>query len=831
MKIIRLELKGHRGFKLRQINYLVFEPTKKTQIILGTNGSGKTSLLMELSPLPGSPVDYAKGGFKVIEIEHLGRNYRLSSLFEQSGAKYLFETDGENLNPGGTVTVFKELVKKHFGYTADIHALLVRQTKFSSMSVADRRAWFTLISDIDYDYALKYHRKVKDRIRDIQGVLSRTKPRLVLEIEKCLSETQIKEIEQNTLSLKGILDTLLSHRKPQSGNRNRAKEIDDLERRIHLNIGELERVISRTDVFGSIEEINALERSKIGIEEVLPVYQRDSLERCEKIAALQKKLEIASVNSKHTLVEVVKEIKTLEEESDELNDHLFYRFHFDDPSASLASFQNVKHMLDEISEGLNCLPRLDYSPIEFTMLRDVKIPSEKEKQTKLQKTLTELWEKKLRLEHGKTVDPVNCPKCSHSFYPSYDEVEYNKTCALYGELSLLKEKVDIEVQKLDAVYENSQKFFSLHQSYAALVDRTPLLAPFWTYLSSEEILSKEPSKTTILLQRLYLDLNVHMKLKAISTAIAEKQSLRKMMLDAEKLDTEQIRRAIEEEDGYVLRTHQAIRDAQAKLLEIKTKITLSREIAQLDTSIRELLTERDDSLRILMEDNCISVLDDIIRSVKLEVSQNEFKLSQIQIHEGVVNNLKQTIKDSETELEFCKIIEKTLSPSEGLIARGMSGFINSFVPQLNDFIEHIWTYPLELIPIKPEGDEIDLDYRFKVMINASEDNVSPEVSKTSEGMKEIIDLAFAAVSMKYLGLNDFPIFLDEFAKTFDSAHRQAAYRAIDYLIDSKDYSQVYLVSHYQEGYSGLTDAETLVLCDSNIQLPSNLVYNQHAKFI
>ena len=81
--------------------------------------------------------------------------------------------------------------------------------------------------------------------------------------------------------------------------------------------------------------------------------------------------------------------------------------------------------------------------------------------------------------------------------------------------------------------------------------------------------------------------------------------------------------------------------------------------------------------------------------------------------------------------------------------------------------------------------------------------------------------------MKYLGLRQYPLFLDEFAARMDPAHRKAAYDAIDKLIESEEYSQIFLVSHYQEGYGALTDSEILVLCDSNVRMPQGLPFNKH----
>jgi len=242
----------------------------------------------------------------------------------------------------------------------------------------------------------------------------------------------------------------------------------------------------------------------------------------------------------------------------------------------------------------------------------------------------------------------------------------------------------------------------------------------------------------------------------------------------------------------------------------------------------DLLQSRDADYRKLLEDRCIGALDEIIRQTKLTLSQQQWQLSQIDVQKGVVQGLKDQIVDLEGQHKVLKLAMKALSPTEGLIAKGMTNFINHFLAQLNAFIAKIWLYPLELLPIKMEEDSVDLDYRFQVSVN-NDPRPSPDVLKTSAGQQEIIDLAFVAVSMKYLGLHHAPIFLDEFARGFDVAHRQMAYQAIDHLIDSTDYSQVFLVSHYQDGYASLSAAEILVLCDSNIKLPSHLAYNKHVE--
>ena len=104
MRIIRLELRGYIRLGVCNIDHLIYTPESNYQLILGTNGSGKSSLIYELSPLPAHHSQYTKDGLKHITIEHRGATYQLISDFKTG--KHSFSIDGdENLNRGGTQQV------------------------------------------------------------------------------------------------------------------------------------------------------------------------------------------------------------------------------------------------------------------------------------------------------------------------------------------------------------------------------------------------------------------------------------------------------------------------------------------------------------------------------------------------------------------------------------------------------------------------------------------------------------------------------------------------------------------------------------------------------
>ena len=90
------------------------------------------------------------------------------------------------------------------------------------------------------------------------------------------------------------------------------------------------------------------------------------------------------------------------------------------------------------------------------------------------------------------------------------------------------------------------------------------------------------------------------------------------------------------------------------------------------------------------------------------------------------------------------------------------------------------------------------------------------------GEKEIVDLSFRLIAMKYLGLNNYPIYIDELGASFDEKHREAAFYLIKEMSGSDDFSQVFLISHYNDCYGCLTNIDTIILSPENITVTDSL---------
>lgn len=207
MRINFIELVGYKRLMLNNIKHFRMTPESRIQLILGTNGSGKSSLIAELSPLPAVSSNYTKDGSKTISITSNGDEYILKSTF-LNGQSHSFVKNGEELNKGGTVTVQKELVMSTFGIDQSIHDLMTGVDRFTTMSPAKRRELLTKLCDKDYTYALEVYSKLLEKQRDITGALKLAKKKLVVETSRLVDESKMVEFEESVKNLVSAIDKL-----------------------------------------------------------------------------------------------------------------------------------------------------------------------------------------------------------------------------------------------------------------------------------------------------------------------------------------------------------------------------------------------------------------------------------------------------------------------------------------------------------------------------------------------------------------------------------------------------------------------------------------------
>lgn len=810
---------------LRSINYIKITPKSKIQIILGTNSSGKSSLLKELSPLPANPIDYLKGGYKIIDITHNNSSYLLKCMFDTSN-KFHFIKDGEELNPGGTVSTYKELVKTHFNLDTTIHDMLVGNTNFHSMSVAERRNWFTKISDSDYTYAISFYQKLKDQLRDIQGAVKINQSRLLAETDKLLSKEDedrfLKEIEE----LNKLITHLLGLKSSNFISKdNTLDEINNIENKLvklsSIIINNKKKFDNRYN-FSCIEDID---KFIIEIKASIVELTNRNIKLLEEIDTEQKTISLLEKSNISSFKNLDKDIIELEKEISKLQNQTTIKLLFEHNEKALNTLISILPNLSDIFSDLKVNEDKKYSPAHHSKL------SEKVKEINSwilnqEKILDKLIADKRQLDHYKEHNKLECPECKHKWVKNYSEKEHNNVISSIKELA---EQLSINKKLLETTeleLEETKNYLELYRNYNNICKSWSILDPVWNYLYNNNLIFTHPGSIIGILSSIQIDLEICVNVDLLKEKLSNNIKVRDTLSENQELDIDKLNKKTENLNLDIYNNNTNLKNKRILLEELELYKNIAITINNTKLESETLIELREEKIQVLENIVKRNVINEIVQKLQISLSNKERVLSQVSIQKAIVDNLNKQSEELFSKSEVLRIMIKELSPTEGLIAKGLTGFINHFVHQMNSFIKQVWLYPLEVIPILPEeNDELDLDYKFSVTVN--DQNSIPDINKGSTSVRDIIDLAFKITSMRYLNIQNYPLYLDELGASFDKSHREAISKLIHDLVTSSDYSQVYIVSHYSETYGSFKNTDITVLCNENIDIPKDCVFNKN----
>lgn len=827
MKIISLTLRGYKRLSLNAINYIKLVPQEKLQLILGTNGSGKSSLMQELSPLPANSQDFHKTGLKEIVIDHGNSHYVLTSVFLPT-QRHSFTKNEEELNPGGTASVQKELVKREFNITPDIHELMIGRTAFCDMGPAERRQWFTRLSDTNYNYAISVYQKLKEKLRDAAGAIKRNQSRAVTEANKLLSPEQEAGLREEILEYRRVLDELLILKSPKPvflGDVQQAASATERELRVLAQ--QLLRV--RTN-FLNLEGFTSLEAiSQATIEAQAQVHQFsytiDVVAR--EIDTHQQMVNALSKSNLSSLNDIDGKVVLIRAEMAKVTAQCKTSLVFENPSLAFQAIHTLHDNLTDILTNLEPNAEKLYSRERYQSLSQMR-EQLLQKQRATESRQLKLGITKKALEEERDQKPLECPKCAYTWHKGYTPEYYQTVC---DELVFLGNAYIADKEALakqDEALEKLQQYITMYRAYTDIARSWPILAPLWNHLVSSNLIFEDPRLAIYFVEQVKADLLLAIRREALAEELADLAKLKAMTEQNEANHVEKLQETITQLSNTLFEHTQQQQRATYRVKQLKAYRETALLVQSLETQLSDLLqvqhTQGDTRVEALKQ----SAVNQLIRHVQLELSQKEQQLSQVTVQKSIVENIQLQLKELDAEEAVLKIMVKELSPTDGLIAKGMLGFINSFVVQMNRFIRKVWLYPLELVPCLPdEEEEIDLDYKFEVRVNDNPENTIKDIKLASKAMSEIINLAFKLVTANYLGLTHGTFFADELGSSMDSAHRASIFAAITGLLAQSDFEQLFIISHFEGYYGSFKGADIAVLCSKNIVLPKDAIYNAH----
>lgn len=829
MKITKVRLVKNRRLRLGMFDVFEINPTATTQFIIGTNGCGKSSLMDESSPLPADRADYAPGGSKEFHCIHEGRVYVLTSSFED-GQKHSFVCDGKELNEGGTITVQKDLVWSHFHYSNEIHQVVTGQRRFHQMGVSERKHWFTVLSDADYEYAIGVFNKLKDRARDISGAIKLAKKRLVIESSKLVPEEEFLQLQRSCEDLYKLVQFLIENRQTPEHN-------------IEALFNEHQQCVTSI-----ANDSKQLMRRVLNLRRGLPVTEADI---AEKIADLQGSIsacqtlaqrffeEHEQVSKLHeawqesriaSIAEIDKEINQAEQEIEKAHKSLLLKLEQHTSATTvLASCEAIENWLPSAVLGLADNRERAWGRAAFNTLNEeiqtlkVKLSGEQNKAARAQQAID-------HQKAHKDDEEVKCPRCSHQFRISFDAAVLENASEALKLYQANIEELEKQIQSKEELRQQMSEYFNAYRNVITTLNTAPGMDVFCSYLVANDIILHSPQRISTLLMQFKQDAGQWAIIERAQERIEKTRKLLETTAGASDASSKDIAERKNKLDEEIAQNEQRKRELALEVEQLQRHRYELQQIDKLQSGLVELASicgrlkaDADETLRR-------QVYNDLLRDVQSTLASKEQALRASERQQSVIAAVTQEIEELTQDEVALKVLLKELSPTEGLIAEGLFGFMKTFVSEMNKIVKIVWSYPLTVKPCSLESeDALSLTYKFPMDVG-SDDVPRKDVSEGSDGMKEVVDLAFRISAMKALRIDHFPLFLDEFGKTLDPAHKQATIGLFNAIIELERFEQLFMVSHDVIQYGSLGQAEICVLHEANAQLPPDCVFNKHCIF-
>ena len=799
--IKNIELLNYDRFFLNNISKIDYSPLSKLQLVLGSNGSGKSSLLAQLNPLPINKNDFREKGYKTITIEKDNNTYVLHSTLQKNS----FKCNDVELNVGGTKKVQLALIREYFLLTPKYNNIVLSVDTLTNMSSNDRKQILREMSTVDYSYSIYLYNTLKQQHRDITGYLKLIYSEMESDSNSMLNEDEILVLKEDIVKLKELIDGL--SREYQKYEHTVAIDV--------MNMSNYKKLLS--------DGIATLNLDKLKLDaELCKKYINESKEEIDRINQeidTLDKYTIANSETEHLKKEISKY-------------DLYFQDLEDIPIDKTDNEKLYNNFIAKENSLLTIITELSYlDEIQFTQTEHIEIAKELESilnKLNIYKSNLVNYTSELDMLNSNKKDDnkITCKKCGDISYFGYDG---DRVTVLTKEVSRFEELVNKTNKNYNSLLEKYEKQKSKIKLLSLLKNEYSelnLLAVFNKYLtlSKESILNTSSTFHNIILSKISYLVESY---RYYNVKLKEYNDLAyKLKLDIEVIN---IYRAKNKEDKEKLvakieNLQDKRRVYQERLNTINSDIEKYLKYQDMRTKIEKDYEQHKKNRTNIIKKNKNDIINKSISELKdllitLEEKYNNYEKVKYRIQ--VNNNLIANYID---ERDALAMAIKALSPTEGLIAKSINSFINVFLNEMNSIINSVWSYDVTLLPCQV-NEQDDLDYMFAVNVDGKKDIA--DVSMLSTSMKDIVNLSFKIIFMKYMNLTYMPLILDEFGVTMDDLHRDKVYHVLENIL-SNNFSQIFFTANFKSIYGRFVDSEIVILDDKNLEI-DNMSYNTNIK--
>lgn len=822
MHINSLKLKGYKRIAQSGITEIEWNPNSRVQLIIGTNGSGKSSLLREAHFLPAESKHYEDGGYKYLDFDRHGNNYIVSSLFDGK-AVHSFIKNGVEINDGGTATAQREIISREFGIGQDVLDILVGKTKFTYMSTNDRREWMLRLSGGDLDHAMSVFEDLKSKASKTKHIVSFTKERIANETRNIIPTIVLEPMLREMAVLREYLNTLMKNQGTISSNaRDLQEQIDDNLKNAKLYSMKLFGAANALRIlannlgltsYGQFEEVH--HKAIVNLELMKQRAENIHLE-LKRVRDIKSVLQETNAKNGDVNSEIEECLK-LRENYVNIAD-IFYQPKHRDKVTNL--FQASVVVVPEAIQRYSAIP--DNTDKKFTAEKQ---SAAREAINKAMSDIDHIKAKRVRaderLKHLDAKCNETCPHCKRSIHVD-SEGEKERILKLLPTFDVRERELEQLIAINEDYMEQMSDYISYRKYLVGFAQNHENCRTLWDIIWSDE---KEGVPLSYVIGNItrWGDA-VHAGYEAIM--LDEKITRYRMVL---------------EQSSSLMSLQGQHHDVEESLVNELQELTSS--IASLEDDVTDLNNFNNHYTHAQLHlgyinnvvDRCIHAYTCLIKVMYREmlgeeINKNQTVLAELSATVNKAKSMADVLKDLEQQFTMqshrqvlLNVMMAELSPVNGLIADQLQGFLAGFVDTMNQVIASVWTYPLVIEPCGLTSGK--MDFKFPVDSNNGASRVT-DVVDVSDAQVDIVNFAFRFAVMLYLELSDFPIYLDEFGIAMDEVHRINCMQYVKELSESNQVGQTFMISHYVSSHGGFTNAETMVMCDKNIiHMPG--IYNQH----
>lgn len=843
--------KIHTGMHIDRL-YLNFKDMpNQTYLFVGDSGSGKSSILKSIHPFAFNSntgdetsnsdlIMAGRNGKKIISyildrMEIICKHLYIRKSDGSIQVKSYFSVNGEELNPSGLVTTFKELVAQYFYIDESFLTLLALGNSVRSMVdyTSGERKKLSVRIFTELNIYMTYYKNASSVVKELKTILNNVVDKLERygEYDKKDIKKQIKNMNESIHSLEESMDELLKEQGAIKANIDSTME--DY-RKYEDSQGKIQSLFEQVEILKrkrkTTKDYHVLENDRQNVTKNL-IDTELRVKSLEDTIESELKFKEMKLNSRNQLED---SINRMEKNIDQVELEKLLA-NIDAELSSLSDIEvlpniNYKEKKEELVKANIYLDELRSMCSELTSTIEMQdlIPGVLEKFIKNKHFETQLdisYQAAMeRLNNLKSANQISCDyklpviknvDCKESNCPYrkfYEDV--------YEMLSVKKEKASTilrdeeikfhtveEMISIRGILKKLYDYISNHSDVLKMVPKE-IFDPA-TFVNSflesttREVYNRDLMGSTVTYfeqatrksELLVLKSSTENQLAGINTTKELYQSL--------QVDLEKTKLAIEETDS-VIETHRTDleynknrhSEFEKSLNEICSEMEMAKELEDIRNEIKDIqkklsmmteLKESHDKLESQMRD-----LKSKESNIREELQHQRMQLNHYKNTLEAIDSLEREKIELTSRYSEAVMIKDAVSPSKGIPVEFIDDVIrNQMIDSINELM-HV-AYP-DITLIKDPDKLIINDKEFTIPYKKN-GVIIGDISEASDGERAMLSLAFSLVLIRLVSKVYNIMLLDEMDTALDKYGRSKYIDIIEQYMKTINASQIFLISH------------------------------------